>query len=141
MDKLIAGTLPPLINFPLIVISCEPLRFIGLEAVYPLAAAVLAVVVTTEPVVTAGVAVVAVAAELFVAEVAPVAGVVAPVGVVAVEDVVEVAAVEDVEPDGVVAVFEPVLAPAAVVSATLAGVIIASFLQDAIKKVKAMKKA
>jgi hypothetical protein len=109
-----AGTLPPLINLPLIVISCEPLRFIGLEEVYPEVTAIAVVV-----------AVVVVAAVVVV----PATGVVAPVGVVA---------VEDVEPDGI---DELVVAPVAVVSATLAGVTIASFLQDANNKIKAMKKA
>jgi hypothetical protein len=114
-----AGTLPPLIDLPLIVISCEPWRFIGLEEVYPevTAVAVVVAVVVVAPVVVAAV------------EVVPVAGVVAPVGVVA---------VEDVEPDGV---DELVVAPVAVVSATLAGVTIASFLQDANNKIKATKKA
>ena len=161
MVKVIAGTEPPLIDLPLMVISCAPVRLITADEVYPDVDAVAVVAVAAvddvagELVVKTGVAVVeppaaglavtvgaavAVTGVLAVAVVAvgvDVAVVVA-VGVLAV--VAGVAAAVVVEAVAEVAGDEAVEVVAVVV-AGLTGATIGSFLQDETKKAVAKKKA
>lgn len=149
----IAGTEPPLIDLPLMVISCEPLRFITLDAVYGATTGVVATgVVAADVVVTA---VVLVDADAPVAGVAAVAGfvVVAVVILVAVVVVLPVAMAGGVVgvvfvvavfvlPVAGVAVAEDVVAEAVMTGCSgVLGVTIESFLQEVTKKTNAVKNA